>query len=163
MTLRLVGLCLAATVAFSRPAGAQKAEKIDSIFVELPVPKAAAMDRVLTGFASAGLDVTDNSGSIVESDIGAKNNALTGANYRRSVRAIVIAKDSTTTRILLTGIEARDDRGRVFKRMRIDNRAGGNGEKVWCQMVAVALLLDSAQVSQDARKADKCTERLKAK
>ena len=163
MTLRFAGLCLAAGVALSQPVSAQKAEKIDSILVELAMPKAAAMDRVLTGFASAGLDVTDNSGSIVESDLGAKNNALTGANYRRSVRALVMAKDSTATRILLTGIEARDDNGRVFKRMRIDNRAGGNGEKVWCQLVAVAVSLDSTQVSPDARKAAKCAERLKAK
>jgi hypothetical protein len=121
------------------------------------------MDLVLTGFAAAGLDVTDNSGSLVESDIGAKNNSLTGANYQRAVRALVIAKDATATKVLLTGIEARDDNGRVFKRIRIDNRAGGNGEKVWCQLVAVAVFLDSTQVSPNARKADKCAERLKAK
>jgi hypothetical protein len=163
MKLRLAGLLLTTTFALSQPVGAQKAEKIDSILVELPIPKAVAMDRVLAGFASAGLDVTDNSGSLVESDVGAKNNALTGANYRRSVRALVITKDATATRILLTGIEARDDNGRVFKRIRIDNRAGGNGEKVWCQLVAVAVLLDSTQVSPDARKVDKCAERLKAK
>ena len=134
MIYRLASFPLAALVLLAQPLSGQKAEKIDSLLVQLPIPKAAAMDRVLAGFAAAGLDITNNSGSLVESDLGAKNNALTGANYRRSVRALVFAQDSTSTRVLITGIEARDDNGRVFKRMRIDNRAGGNGEKAWCQM-----------------------------
>jgi hypothetical protein len=55
-------------------------DKVDSLLVVVPQPKPAAMDRVLAAFAQVGLDVTDNSGSMVEAKTGAKSN-LTGARY----------------------------------------------------------------------------------
>jgi hypothetical protein len=109
------------------------------------------MDRVLTAFAQAGLDVTDNSGSMVESATGAKSNII-GVKYERTVRALLMSRDSSTTAVLLRGEEARSDKQGWTKRLRIDNRAGGNGGKVWRQMVAVAVALDSTQVPEGAFK-----------
>lgn len=135
---------------------AQKVPKIDSLLVELPVPKPAAMDLVLNAFISAGLEVTDNSGSMVESDQGGNRNML-GLRFTRVVRALVTARDSASTRILLTGIEVRlNERDDPFTRLRIDNKAGGAGEKLWCKMVSMASALDSTQVPDAAKKPDKC-------
>lgn len=131
--------------------------KVDSLFILIPHSKSLVMDLVLTAFTEQGLDVTDNSGSLVTSDFGGKNNLLTGHKYTRMIHALVVAKDSTSTRVLITGTEVREgSTGMIFKRLRIDNRAGGAGGKLWCKMVGVAMSLDSAQVSQDARASDAC-------
>jgi hypothetical protein len=129
---------------------AQKVPKIDSLLIHLPKPKAAAMDAVLEAFARSGLDVTDNSGSMVEADIGGKSSLL-GLKYTRVVRAVVFGNDSATT-IMIRGEEAREDNKGWVKRLRIDNKAGGNGEKVWRKMVEVAVALDSTQVPAAAFK-----------
>jgi hypothetical protein len=125
-------------------AQAQKNAKIDSLLIRLPKAKPAAMDAVLEAFARSGLDVTDNSGSMVEADLGSKSNII-GMKYTRVVRAVVFGNDSVTT-VLIRGEEAREDEKGFTKRLRIDNKAGGNGEKIWKKMVAVALALDSTQV-----------------
>ncbi len=145
------GMCVSSSVAHGQKA------KIDSILVTLPRPKAEAIDLVLAAFAENGLDVTDNSGSTIESDQEGSTNVLTGERFSRVVRALVLGKDSTSSKVLITGMEVREDSdGKVYKRLRIDNKAGGNGEKLWCRMVSVGMALDSAQVPGEARKPDKC-------
>jgi hypothetical protein len=68
-----------------------------------------------------------------------------------SVRATLYGADSVTT-VVIIGQEVRlDDSGIQLRRLRIDNRAGGNGGKVWKKMVAAAMLLDSAAVPEAAR------------
>jgi hypothetical protein len=111
------------------------------------------MDAVLEAFARCGLDVTDNSGSMVEADMGGKSNLL-GVKYTRVVRALAFGSDSATT-IVIRGEEAREDDKGWAKRLRIDNKAGGNGEKVWRKMVEVAVALDSTQVPAAAFKKKK--------
>ena len=145
---------------------AQDPAKVDSLLVTLSKPKAVATDVVLAALMANGLNVTDNSGSLIVADFGQTTDPVFGSTrYDRKVRALVLLVDSATTRVLITGEEVRSDvRGRTdreFKRLRIDNRAGGNGEKVWCRMVATAMMLDSTQVSEDARKSAKCAERLR--
>jgi len=150
-TLVTILLCLLLPLS----SGAAQKTKIDSLLVVVSGSKADVMDRVLAGFIQAGLDVTDNSGSMVEADVGLKRNVLSGIEYTRVVRALVVPHDSSSVKVLITGVETRKDRDRS-RRLRIDNKAYGEGEKVWCQMVAVAVLLDSSQVGPDARKEGKC-------
>ncbi len=129
------------------PLMAQKSPKIDSLLVVIPAPKGEAMDQVLAAFAAAGLEVTDNSGSLVSSDVGGSTNIL-GTKYTRSVRALLTGSGGSTT-VLLHGEEFRSDNKGFTKRLRIDNRAGGNGKKVWNQMLTVAHTLESAWGSRD--------------
>ena len=154
----LVTVLAASTVA------AQKAPKIDSIFIVLPKPKAQAMDLVVEAFSLSRMTVTDNAGSLVTADAGSTDDNIFRIRYTRIVRAILIGKDSSTS-VMITGEAVRHDmtENRDFKRLRIDNKAGGNGEKVWCRMVLAALKLDSLQVSDDTRKPGKCEERWKEK
>lgn len=140
----------------------QKPPKIDSLYVELRSPKAEALDAVLAAFAAARLDVTDQTPSLVTADLGSTRNDFTGIRFDRVVRALLTARGDSATGVLLTGDERRTAKdGRMFKRLRIDNRAGGAGEQAWCQMVLVALALDSTQVSEDQRKAEGCAERMR--
>jgi len=135
------------------PTIGQKVPKIDSLLVRLSKPKADAIDLVLAAFVHAGLSITDQTSSMIESDQGSTDAALGGIRFTRVVRALVLGRDSTTT-ILITGDEVRIDKkdGREFKKLRIDNKAGGAGEKVWRKMVSAAMALDSAQVPRDAIK-----------
>jgi len=128
------------------PGLAQKPPKIDSLLIRLPIPKAAAMDRVVEAFMLAGLSVTDQTSSMVESDQGSNTSALSSVRFTRVVRALLVGRDSVTS-VFITGEEVRADAGsnRDFKRLRIDNRAGGQGGKVWLKMVAAARALDSTQ------------------
>lgn len=154
--LRKFTLAVATLLVVSQPASAQKV-KVDSLLILLSKPKAQVMDQVLTAFTEQGLDVTDNSGSLVKSDQGGKNNGLTGHKYTRTIHALVIGRDSVSTRVLITGTEVREgSTGQIFKRLRIDNRAGGAGGKLWCRMVGVARALDSTQLSEDALASDAC-------
>jgi hypothetical protein len=73
------------------------------------------MDRVVTAFAQVGLDVTDNSGSMVEATTGAKSN-LIGVKYERTVRALVLSRDAAHTAVLLRG----GREGAEFPRGRLD-------------------------------------------
>lgn len=136
--------------ALASSAAGQKV-KVDSLLVVIPRPKAAVIDLVLIAFAEQSLDVTDNSGSTVTSDQGSTKNTFTGVKYTRAVRALVLAPDSTMTRVLITGTEAQDAKIGGMKRKRIDNQSRGTAAKLWCQMVRVAMSLDSAQVSEDAK------------
>lgn len=149
MTVVIIALALVVT----GPAAAQKVAKIDSLLVRLPKPKADAMDLVLEAFVRAGLSITDQTASMIESDQGTTDAMIGGIRFNRVVRALVLGRDSMTT-VLITGDEVRSDKkdGREFKKLRIDNKAGGAGEKVWKKMVAAALALDSAQVPRDAIK-----------
>ena len=131
-----------------------KRPKIDSLLLVLPQPKAEAMDAVLDAFARAGLSVTDNSGSMVESDVGVTVSGFTRVKYTRIVRALLIGRD-TITRVLITATEQRDDQRDFQKQIRISNRTGGNGGKVWRKMVAVGMALDSTQVPAAAIKPEK--------
>ncbi len=65
--------------------------------------------------------------------------------YNRIVRALLIGRDATTS-VLFMATEARDDQRGFQKQIRISNRTGGNGGKVWRKVVAVAMALDSTQV-----------------
>jgi hypothetical protein len=112
------------------------------------------MDAVLDAFARAGHSVTDNSGSMVEADVGNTVSGFTGVKYIRIVRAILIGRDKATS-VLITATEQRDDQRGFQKQIRISNRTGGNGGKVWQKMVAVALALDSTQVPAAAIKPKK--------
>lgn len=127
------------------PAQAQQKTKIDSILVTLPLRKDAAMEKVLDAFATVGLPVVDNSGSLVTAEAYSNTSAL-GVVYTRTVRATVLRRSDSTASVLLIGQEVREDTNDDSKRrLRIDNRAGGNGKKVWRKMVAVAAALDSTQ------------------
>lgn len=130
------------SVLAANTSAAQKSPKIDSLLVQLPMPKADAMDAVIEAFSRTGLEVTDNSGSMVESDVGGKTN-LIGVKYTRAVRAVLFGHGETTT-VLIRGEEAREGKDGFTKRLRIDNKAGGNGKKVWEQMAAVAHALEDA-------------------
>lgn len=130
------------------PSQAQKTPKIDSLLVRLPIAKAEAMDRVLEAFARAGLDVTDNAGSTVESRV-ENRRSLIGVDYTRTVRALLFGNDSSTT-VLIRGEETREDNTGFKKHLRIDNRAGGKGKDTWRKMVAVATALDGQQVPPEA-------------
>jgi hypothetical protein len=140
------------TAGFSQEGG--KRPKIDSLLLQLPQPKVEAMDLVLESFARAGLSVTDNSESLVESDVGATVSGFTGVKYTRIVRAFLIGRDPTTS-VLIAATEERNDQRGFRKQVRISNRTGGNGEKVWRKMVAVAMALDSIQVPAAAIKPEK--------
>jgi hypothetical protein len=129
---------------------AQKPPKIDSLLIRLAKPKAEAMDLVLMAFMSAGLSVSDQTASLVTSDQGTNDNALLNIRFKRIVRALVLGRDSSTI-VLITGDEVRmdkDDKNREFKHLRIDNYAGGAGNRVWLKMVAAAMALDSTQVPE---------------
>lgn len=150
---RVTALFAALVCAAAAPVAAQKVLKVDSLLVRLPKPKAEAMDLVLEAFMRAGLSITDQTSSIVESEQGSNDSMFGGIRFTRVVRALLIGRDSVTT-ILITGDEVRSDKasGGEFKKLRIDNKAGGAGEKVWKKMVAAAIALDSTQVPRDAIK-----------
>jgi hypothetical protein len=137
----LMGLLLVPALA----AAQAKPPKLDSLLVTVPVPKAEAAERVVAALEAVGLAVTTSTPSVVESDQGETLDQLTGANRHRVVRATLLPAGDTT-RVLLRGVEEILRRGRTEKRKAIDNRADGNGGKVWAKMVAAARQLDSASV-----------------
>lgn len=152
--LKLFFGTLLLTCTVSVPAHSQKPPKIDSLLILLPKPKAEVMDLVLAAFTQAGLSITDQTTSLVTADLGSNDNILTGVRFVRVVRALILSRDSTTT-VLITGDETRhmkEDNNRQLRRLRIDNHAGGHGEKAWRMMVAAAMLLDSTQVPAAAIK-----------
>lgn len=140
------------------PSAASQKVKVDSLLIVIPRPKAAVIDIVLIAFAEQSLDVTENSGSTITSDQGTTKNTFTGVKYSRAVRALVLAPDSIMTRVLITATEAQDAKIGGMKRKRIDNQSRGTAAKLWCQMVRVAMSLDSVQVSQDAKALDICSK-----
>ena len=119
--------------------------KVDSLVLHLRLSRERAADAVVAAFAQSGLGVTNTTTSLVESDQGATGGFST--TNRRIVRAVLFGPDSGIT-IVITGEEVRTDTesGILMKRLRIDNRAGGNGGKVWKKMVVAARMLDSASV-----------------
>jgi hypothetical protein len=124
------------------------AQKIDSLRVTLRVPKAEAADRVAAAFAAAGLRVSNSGPGFLEADEG-RTSALYGYTHR-VVRATIFTQDSMAI-VQISGDEVRhNDDGGILKQLKIDNRAGGNGKKVWRKMVAAAMALDSASVPQAA-------------
>lgn len=162
--LALVPLALLLAVTVAVPLPAQDNPKIDSVLVRLGLPKDSTLEAVGAAFAKRGLVVTNASPFFVEADLGQTGNALGfSVPTHRVVRAVIFAIGESTT-VVLTGEEVRKNSfGQQIRRLRIDNRAGGNGEKAWCRMVAVALELDSLQVPAAAIKADKCPKRLSEK
>jgi hypothetical protein len=142
---------LIAALAWVPPASAQKTPKVDSLLVRITKPKAEVMDLVLAAFMQAGLSITDQTASLVTADLGSNENFV-GIRFARVIHALLLGRDSVTT-VLITGDETRFDHqnDRQFKRLRIDNKAGGDGGKAWRKMVAAAMLLDSTQVSPDAK------------
>jgi hypothetical protein len=143
--LSLSVLALVSTAAL--PLGAQK---IDSLALHLHMPRDKAVDAVVSAFTQTGLGVTNSTPSFVEADQG-RTSAFTGYTARK-VRAMLFGSDSVTT-VVIVGDEIRldDDGTTQLRRLRIDNRAGGNGGKVWAKMVAAAMMLDSASVPEAAR------------
>ena len=139
---------------------------VDSLLIIMAKPKDEVLDLVVEAFTLAGLAVTNITGPLVTADAGTTDDGLLGVAYSRTARAIVMRHDSATT-VLITGVEIRkssDGSTAGMQQLRIDNKAGGNGEKVWCRMVLAALKLDSTQVSADARKQPgKCEQRWKQK
>jgi hypothetical protein len=126
-----------------------RAQKIDSLALRLHMPRDKSVDAVVAAFAQSGLTVTNTTTSLVESDQGSL--PTFGGKTQRIVRAVLFGADSTTT-VVMTGDEIRmNDDGSLLRRLRIDNRAGGNGGKVWKRMVAAAMMLDSASVPEAAR------------
>jgi hypothetical protein len=154
--VRSVAAAVLISIALAVDVAAQTT-KVDSLLVVLKRPKALVMDQVLSGFAQAGLEVTDNSGSLVTSDQGGRRSAWTGIRSTRVVRALVLARDSMVTQVLITGMEMRQGAaGLVHSQTRVDNRADGAGGQLWCKMVHVAMSLDPGQVSPDARASRAC-------
>lgn len=127
-----------------------QAQKIDSLALHLHLPRDKAVDAVVSAFTQTGLGVTNSTPSFVEADQG-RTSAFVGYTARK-VRAMLFGSDSTTT-VVIVGDEVRldDDGITQLRRLRIDNRAGGNGGKVWAKMVAAAMMLDSASVPEAAR------------
>jgi len=105
--LRTIAITAAFSCALASAAAAQRA-KVDSLLVPVPRPRAAAADMVLTAFVQQGLEVTDNSASLITSNQGTKMNSFTKVRYTRVVRALLLSSDSTTTQVLLTGTETRE-------------------------------------------------------
>ena len=131
--------------------GSLLSQKIDSLLVHLPLPKERAAEVVVQAFVRAGLTVTNATSLLIEADEGSTRNLAAGGEAHRVVRAVLLPSDSTTS-VLIIGMEDRTDQfGRTWQRLRIDNRAGGNGGKVWKKMVAAAMTLDSTAVPESAR------------
>jgi hypothetical protein len=124
-----------------------RVEKIDSLIVRLAMPRERALDAVVGAFLAAGLRVINTTPSIIETDEG--SNAGWGQSFHRVVRAILVGAESATT-VIIYGEERRHYSSGGTKRLRIDNRAGGNGGKVWAKMVDAAWSLDSTAVPQAA-------------
>ena len=148
MTLRALAVT---TIILVGALGSQaQAQKIDSLALHLHLPRDKAVDAVVSAFTQTGLGVTNSTPSFVEADQGRKSTF--GGQTARKVRAMLFGSDSITT-VVIVGDEIRydDDATTILRRLRIDNRAGGNGGKVWTMMVAAAMMLDSASVPEAAR------------
>jgi hypothetical protein len=127
------------------------AQKIDSLLLQLPLPKERAAEAVVQAFTRAGLTVSNTTPFLIEADEGGTPNWAVGGQARRIVRAVLLPSDSSTS-VLITGTEERTDQfGGTRKRLRIDNHAGGNGGKVWKKIVAAAIVLDSTAVPDAAK------------
>jgi hypothetical protein len=137
-------------IALGNPVHAQKPPKIESLEVRLAQSKADAMELVVAAFMNAGLDITDNSGSLVEAEMGQKKGGFLGnTQYTRTVRALVVGAGSSSSVVTLRGEEVQDitdtDGRHTIRRYHIDSKAKKDGGKVWKKMVDVAMALDSAQ------------------
>lgn len=136
-------------VASFHGSGRSGAAVTDSILIVLPGTTATVVDRVIAAFVHAGVDVSRADGVLIEaeqSDLGA---AL--SSRVRLVRALVFARDSTSSLVLLTALEWQGPDG---KRSRIRSTAGGNGRVVWCRMVKIARALDPAIQSEPRLNSD---------
>jgi hypothetical protein len=143
----LVGLLV---FALGSPVHAQKPSKIESLQVRLAQSKADAMELVVAAFMNAGLDITDNSGSLVEAEMGQKKGGFLGnTQYTRTVRALVVGAGISSSVVTLRGEEVQDitnsDGRHTIRRYHIDSKAKKDGGKVWKKMIDVAMALDSTQ------------------
>jgi hypothetical protein len=145
--MRFLLASLLSAAALSPATQPPKPAQADSILIRLPKSKAAALDLVLLAFSSAGLTVTNQSGSMVESDQGTSDDALFGMRYARVVRALVMGNDSTST-ILISGQESSTEKksGKDFGRQAISNRSRGSAQKVWRKMIIAGAALDPEQL-----------------
>jgi len=148
--------CLALLTCSTRGLAAQSVTpKVDSIRIVLPVPREQAVSKAFDAMRAAGLNVVSTTPLLVFADEGATENFATGGSNHRIVRADVTPGDSSSA-ILITGQETRQWKSgqALFTNygqtqqvgLRIDNRAEGNGGRVWKKMVRAALILDSLQV-----------------
>lgn len=120
------------------------AQSMDSLLLTLPGSKAQATERVLVAMIRSGLVVTRNENGLIESQQDDLGGFLKGK--LRVIRILVAAEDSTA----LVRIIATETDGSNPDWKRLSNKSGGDGRVVWCRMVTVARLLDSAQVAADA-------------
>jgi hypothetical protein len=128
----------------------KKPPKIESLQVRLAQSKADAMELVVAAFMNAGLDITDNSGSLVEAEMGQKKGGFLGnTQYTRTVRALVVGAGTSSSVVTLRGEEVQDitdsDGRHTIRRYHIDSKAKKDGGKVWKKMIDVAMALDSTQ------------------
>jgi hypothetical protein len=150
--MRRTSLLVLAAIALAVPAHRLHAQKVDSLMLRLAVPREAAAESVVTAFTRAGLTITNTTNMLIEADAGSTPNLLTGGEARRVVRAVLMGAPQNATNVLITGTEIRmDENKHVQQTIRLDNRAGGNGGRVWRKMVTAALALDSASVPVAAR------------
>jgi hypothetical protein len=136
---------------------AQVPAKVDSILIRVALPKAAALEEVAAAFAAHGLAVTNASAFFLEADLANPANA-TGfvSSTVRIIRASFYGRGDSTTVVLIGEEIRRDGRRQPYRQLRIDNQAGGDGQKAWCRLVTVAMSLDSLQVPEAATMSDRC-------
>lgn len=138
-------------------AAMQQTPKIDSLRLELPTTFDDAYARAATALTDNGLSITNSSPILIEADAGETTNFASGGKNHRIVRVILLKRASSVT-VQITGTEVRNYKSQGLltavqensSQLRIDNRAKGNGGKVWRKMVAVAWTLDSTQVPSAA-------------
>jgi hypothetical protein len=145
--MKLLMMCLLGSPAVSPTSQPPKPAQADSILIRLHKSKGAALDLVLLAFSNAGLTVTNQTGSMVESDQGSSENGLLGEKYSRVVRALVMGNDSAST-VLIVGQELTTEKGsgKDFGRRPISNRSRGSAQKVWRKMVIAGAALDPEQL-----------------
>lgn len=129
--------------------GQKKSPKVDSLLIVLPMSKDATSDAVVEAFTAAGLTVSDQTPSMIESDVGTTKDGLGSYSHQRTVRATLLPRKDSTA-VLIVGTEALTRRNQEEARKRIDNKAQGNGGRVWRQILDAGKRLDSTQVSPDA-------------
>jgi hypothetical protein len=126
----------------------QQAAKVDSLRLVLGTPFDQAYSRVASAMTEHGLTITNSTPIMIEADEGATQDLLIGGTRHRIARAILLRRGSDSTVVQIVGREVVSSRSN-HDEMRIDNRAKGNGGRVWRKMVAVAWALDSTQVPRE--------------
>ena len=132
-------------IACSSAAAQSKPPKVDSLLATLELTKDEASDAVVAAFTQAGLMVTDQTSSTITADLGETRDELSSFHRRRIVRATLLPSAEVTL-VLIQGTEdvRKGDRPVVLRK--IDNKARGNGGKVWRKMLKAARALDSTSV-----------------